>query len=184
MRENFRELRKDDQQSSPAGKQEGTPETIGLADAEVLQRLLVQYVDKRVIVLGPPCIGKTTILRHVPGAQDMDEILFSQLSPEEKAVVFQKPWTPVAGREMRRLACAKIAVSPGQPVFATVVLDADIIIELKISDDLLRQRVLLRQERPQSFEDVKGIQEQLSTDIRESGIPSLELFLPEKNQGH
>lgn len=184
MREQAGELRKDYQPDLSAHHPERGTETIGLADAEALQHLLLQYADKRVIVLGPPGVGKTTILRHIPGAQDMDEILFPQLSPQEKAIVFQKPWTPAAGEEMRRLACAKIVVLPGQPVFATVVLDADIIIELKISDGLLQKRVLLRQERPQSFEDVKGIQEQLTTDILESEIPSIEFLLPEENQGH
>lgn len=184
MREHTGESRQDYHLDPPPDRPEGISETIGLADAEALQRLLLQYADKRVIVLGPPGVGKTTILRHIPGAQDIDEILFPQLSPQEKAIVFQKPWTPEAGEEMRRLACAKIVVSPGQPVFATVVLDADIIIELKISDDLLQKRVLLRQERPQSFEDVKGIQEQLGEDILESKIPSIEFLLPEENQGH
>jgi len=160
------------------------PDMKGFADAVALRRVLQKYVDQRVAVLGPPCVGKSTILRHIPGAVDMDMILFPQLSPAEKRVVFQKPWSSPVGKEMARLASSRIVVSPGHPVFATVVIRVDFIIYLKIYDELLLKRVMIRQERRQSFGDVKGIQLQLEADIQKSGIPSVEYFLTEENQGH
>lgn len=156
-------------------------DTKGLADALALQCVLLKHTDQRVAILGPPCVGKSTILRHIPEALDMDAILFPQLSPEEKQMVFRKPWSPFVGTEMKRLACSKIFVSPGHPVFATVVIKVDFIIYLKIDDSLLQRRVVLRQDRQQSFEDVKGIQRQLEADILESGIPSIEFLLTEEN---
>ena len=153
----------------------------GLADAMALQKILTKLAKKRVAVLGPPCIGKSTILRHIPGALDMDAVLFSQLSLAEKKVVFRKPWSPSVGREMKRLARSRITVSPGHPVFATVVLAVDFIIYLKIDDALLKKRIALRaHERCQVFDDVKGIQSQLETDILQSGIPFVELLITEQ----
>ncbi len=159
-------------------------DTKGLADAMALRRMLLRHADQRVAVLGPPCVGKSTILRHMPEALDMDIILFPQLSPTEKQIVFQKPWSPSVGKEMRRLARSKIVVSPGRPVFATVVIEVDFIIYLKIDDGLLQKRVVLRQDRQQSFEDVKGIQRQLEADILKSGIPFIEFLLTEDNHDH
>jgi len=159
-------------------------DTKGLADAMALRCVLLGHADQRVAILGPPCVGKSTILRHMPEALDMDTILFPRLSPAEKQSVFRKPWSPSVGKEMRRLACSKIVVSPGQPVFATVVLEVDFIIYLKIDDGLLQKRVMLRQDRPQSFEDVKGIQKQLEADILKSGIPFVEFPLTEENHDH
>ena len=153
----------------------------GLADATALRRVLLRHADQRVAVLGPPCVGKSTILRHMPEALDMDTILFPQLSPAEKQLVFRKPWSPSVGKEMKRLACSKILVPPGCPVFATVVIKVDFIIYLKIDDSLLQKRVVLRQDRQQSFEDVRGIQRQLEADILQSGIPFVEFPLTEKN---
>lgn len=159
-------------------------DTKGLADAIALRRVLLGHADQRVAVLGPPCVGKSTILRHIPEALDMDIILFPLLSPTEKQLVFRKPWSPSVGKEMKRLACSKIVVSLGRPVFATVVIEVDVIIYLKIDDGLLQKRVMLRQDRRQSFEDVKGIQRQLESDILKSGIPSIEFSLTEENQDY
>jgi len=159
-------------------------DTNGLADATALRHVLLGHAEQRVAVLGPPCVGKSTLVRHIPEALDMDTILFPQLSPLERQSVFRKPWVPAVGREMRYLASSKIVVSPGQPVFATVVIGVDLIIHLRIDDELLRQRVMLRQERRQYFEDVKGIQEQLEADILDSGILSLNFFLTKENHDH
>lgn len=160
-------------------------DTKGLADAMVLQRLFLKHADEKVAVLGTPCVGKSTILRHIPEARDMDAILFSQLSPAEKQLVFRKPWSPSVGQEMKRLACSKIAVSPGHPVFATVVLEVDFIIYLKIDDELLQKRVALRQQdRRQALEDVKGIQNQLEADILKSGIPFVEFLLTDDSRDY
>lgn len=155
----------------------------GFTDAIALRDILLRHEHQRVAVLGPPCIGKSTISQHIPEALDMDMVLFPKLSSAERQLVFRKPWSPSVGQEMKRLARSGIIVLPGHPVFATVVIDVDFIIHLKADDDLLRRRVVLREERRQSFNDVKGIQEQLEADIPRSGIPYVEFFLVKENQG-
>jgi len=155
----------------------------GFTDAMALNQVFQNLVHQRVAVLGPPCAGKSTILRHIPEAKDMDMILFPQLSPAEKQIVFKKPWSPPVGEEMTRLARLRIVVLPGYPVFATVVIEVDFIVYLKIHDELLLKRVMVRQDRRQSFQDVKSIQLQLEADIQRSGIPSIEYVLAEENHG-
>jgi ABC-type branched-subunit amino acid transport system ATPase component len=159
-------------------------DTKGFADAMKLHPVLLEHADHRVAVLGPPCVGKSTLLRHIPGALDMDTILFPQLSSVERQSVFRKPWSPTVGKEMKRLASSMIIVLPGRPVFATVVIEVDFIIHLKIDDDLLQRRVMLRQIRQQYFEDVVGIQRQLEADILASGIPFIEFLITKENHDH
>lgn len=156
-------------------------DTKGLSDATALRRVLLQHAHERVAVLGVPGAGKSTLAKLISGTLDMDDILFPQLTAEEKAFVFQKPWISAVGIEMKRLAREKIVVHPGAPVFATVLLEVDFIVHLQISDDLLRQRIAHR-DRPQPFELCKGVQGQLEADILKSGIPWLKFELLEQNQ--
>ncbi|MDP3955760.1 MAG: hypothetical protein Q8Q18_00735 [bacterium] len=156
-------------------------DTKGLADATALRRVLLQHAHERVTVLGVPGAGKSTLAKLILGTLDMDNILFPQLTADERAFVFQKPWIPEVGIEMKRLAQKWIIVRPGAPVFATVLLNADLIVHLQISDNLLRQRIV-RKDRPQPFELCNGVQRQLETDILESGIPYYEFELKEENQ--
>lgn len=145
-------------------------DTQGSAQLASLQKLLRANKKKRVVVLGPPCIGKSSLVQQIPESRDMDDILFPQLSLEEKRVVFRKPWRPSVGQKMKELARQKIVVEPGRPVFATVILEADLIIWLQIDDLLLQRRIANRLERPQIYQDVKAMEAQLSYDIERSGI--------------
>lgn len=136
-----------------------------------LKDILNKNKDKRVIVVGTTCTGKSTFLKQIENAYDMDELLFPKLSQEEKDYVCQDPWTEEIGRTMVRLAKDRVVVRPGEPVFGTVVFDSDLVIELIISDELLRKRT---SSRGVSFEDAKNMQKQIETEIRSSKIPVIE----------
>lgn len=135
-----------------------------------LQQILDANRDKRIIVVGTTCTGKSTFLQHIPGALDMDALVFPQLTPEEDAYVNQTPWTPEIGATMTRLTKERVRVDPGHPVFGTVLLDTDLIVDLDISDELLRQRTVLR---GTNFEDAKNMQQQIKEEIQQSGIPCI-----------
>lgn len=107
--------------------------------SEKLQALLDANKDKRVVVVGTTCTGKSTFLKTIKGAHDMDELIFPQLSKEEADYVNQSPWTEEIGRTMDRLAKERVNVEKGQPVFGTIVFDNDLIVNLTISDESLRQ---------------------------------------------
>ena len=93
------------------------------------------------------------------------------MSQVESDYVCQEPWTEEIGRTMTRLVRERVSTKVGQPLFGTVVIDADLVVLLKISDSLLKERVGRRKVR---FEDAKGMQAQLEQEVRESGIPWVE----------
>ena len=136
-----------------------------------LQTLLSQHKDERVIVLGGTCTGKSTFVEQIENAQDMDALLFPLLTEDETTFVCQTPWTEKIGETMVALVTERIAVVPGKPVFGTVVLNADIIIHLKISDELLSNRTA---SRGVLIEDAKNMQRHLEKQIANSKIPVIE----------
>jgi hypothetical protein len=146
-------------------------ETEKLQQATKLQKILDMHKDERVVVVGPTCVGKTTFLENIKEADDMDELVFPQLTKEESDYACNTPWTPEVGEAMTKLTKEHVIVEAGRPVFGTVVLDADLAIYLKISDDLLRERTLLR---VASFDDAKNMQKQIESELNDSGIPFIE----------
>jgi ribose 1,5-bisphosphokinase PhnN len=64
-----------------------------------------------------------------------------------------------------------VKVRPGEPVFGTIVFDADLIVDLQISNDLLLQRTAAR---GKEFEDAKNMRQQIERNIAESGIPKID----------
>lgn len=136
-----------------------------------LHKLLNANQDKRVVVVGTTCTGKSTFLKSIRNAHDMDELIFPQLTPEEADYVNSTPWTKEIGRTMDRLARGRVSVQKGEPVFGTIVFDSDLIINLKISDELLRERV---KSRGVNFEDAKNMQRQIDEDVEKSGIPVID----------
>lgn len=52
-----------------------------------LQKTLEKYKDKRVVVIGTTCTGKSTFAKQIRNAKDMDEFIFPLLSKDRKSVV-------------------------------------------------------------------------------------------------
>jgi len=142
--------------------------------AQNLHKLLKQHSNKRIVVIGPTCTGKTTLLSQIPEAQDMDKLVFPKLSKEESDYVCQTPWTEKIGQTMVRFAKERVVVQPGKPVFGTVVLNCDLLIYLSISDQLLKERCLSRNV---DFLDAKNMQAQIETEIKESMLPRIDFSI-------
>lgn len=142
--------------------------------AAKLGALLDKHDDKRVVVVGTTCTGKTTMLSKIPNAVDMDAALFPQLTAAEADYVCQTPWTQEIGKTMDRLAKERIKVMPGSPVFGTIVLECDLIVFLLISDRLLQERCASRKV---SFKDAKNMQAQIKQEIETSGLTTIEFVV-------
>jgi adenylate kinase len=165
----------------------------GLETAQNLLKVLDRYKDKQVLVVGVPCCGKSTILQHIPAALDMDKVLFPLLSEGEKEFALQRKFNPdtekfeqmpyddtdaelvssfeLSADVLRTLAEMRLKITPGQPQFATLVLPSDVIVYLKIDDELLRKRVALRaaqNERAQQYSFVKKIEKLLEQQLQEA----------------
>lgn len=139
-----------------------------------LKNILDCNKDKRIVVVGTTCTGKTTFLKTIRECFDMDALVFPKLTKEEADYVCQTPWTVEIGDTMSGLAKERVAVERGKPVFGTVVLDCDLIVYLKISNGLLKERVELR---GTNFDDAKNMQKQIEQEIKESHIPVINFFV-------
>lgn len=144
---------------------------------EKLRNILDKNKDKRVCVVGTSCTGKTTYLNETNNGLDMDKIIFPLLSEKEKEYVCQTPWTEEIGQEMDRLVREKIKIQPGKPVFGTVIIDCDLIIYLKISDELLRKRT---ESRKVNFDDAKNMQKGIEEDLSQTKIPIITVEVKER----
>lgn len=138
--------------------------------AERLQKILDEYKNKRVIVVGTTSSGKSTLLKKIKNAKDMDDLVFPLLSKEEKDYVCQSVWTEEIGKTMTRLVKEKVKVEKGKPLFGTVILDCDLIIYLDISDELLKERC---KKRKTNFKSAKDMQKMILREITKSNIRSI-----------
>lgn len=110
----------------------------------LVTQLLENQATKRIIVVGTSCTGKSTLVKLLPGAIDMDVVLFPQLSQAEKTYICSDPWTPEIGEYVTKLVNEKMSVEAGKPVFGTVVLPCDLLICITLEDTILEQRVRSR----------------------------------------
>lgn len=137
-----------------------------------LQKTLEKYKDKRVVVIGTTCTGKSTFAKQIRNAKDMDEFIFPLLSKEEKESVCKKPWTKEIGKIMTQLTKARVNVKKGHPFFGTILLDCDLIIDLEISDNLLKERC---KKRNAEFVDAKNMQKMILKEIKKSNLPVIKV---------
>lgn len=120
---------------------------------ERLKLIFEENKGKRICVVGPSCVGKSTLLKYLSEAVDMDDLLFGSeergikplLSQEEIDYVCS-PWTPEIGNFMSQKARELIKIDPRHPVFGTIVFLSDIIVEITLPDDLLRERIRCEKE--------------------------------------
>ena len=132
-----------------------------------LKKIFDDNKDKRICVIGTTCTGKSTIIRELQVGEDMDDAIFPLLTKEESDYVCQTPWTEEIGNKMDELVRTKLNIIPGVPMFGTVLIDCDLIVYLHISDDLLKERCLLRDV---DFINAKNMQTKIEDEINNSSI--------------
>ncbi len=64
--------------------------SVGIEEAVRLQAILDKYINKRVLIVGPPASGKSTMLQHIPSGIDMDNALFDTMPKREKDFALQR----------------------------------------------------------------------------------------------
>jgi energy-coupling factor transporter ATP-binding protein EcfA2 len=123
-----------------------------------LKDFLKANEEKRICVVGTSCSGKSTLVKTIPGAIDMDSEVFVGMSREDFDFVCQTPWTPEISVRMEDIARRTMSVEPGKPVFGTVVLDCDLVVVLTLDQSLLRERCEKRNVDFQSAADMESFQ--------------------------
>ena len=143
---------------------------------EELKEIFDSNRNKRIVVLGTTCTGKTTLINYLQQGMDMDNEIFPLLTKEESDYVCQSPWTEQIGAKMDELVRTKLSVKPGNPMFGTVLLDCDLIVYLHIDDELLTHRV---EKRNANFENAKNMQTKIEQEIKNSRLPVIVLEVTE-----
>ena len=137
-----------------------------------ISKIFEENKNKRICVIGTTCTGKSTIIRETQSGEDMDDAIFPLLTKEESDYVCQTPWTEEIGKKMDELVRTKLSITPGVPMFGTVLLDCDLIVYLHINDDLLQERCLLR---GVDFINAKNMQEKIEDEINKSSIECIKV---------
>ncbi len=150
-----------------------------MTNIEELIQIFNDSKDKRVCVLGTTCTGKTYLINATNMGLDMDEEIFPLLTLEETEYVCQTPWTEEIGNKMDELVRTKLSITPGVPMFGTVLLDCDLIVYLHINDDLLLERAKLRNV---DFMNAKNMQQKIEEEIKKSNIPTMYIEVQNENK--
>ena len=116
-------------------------------------------------------------LNYAKNGLDMDKIIFPLLTDEEKDYVFQTPWTPKIGETMDRLVKERIIIEPGMPVFATVIIDCDLIVYLDIEENLLRERA---KSRNVDFENANNMKKRIEEELSQTKTPVIRVAVRDK----
>ena len=127
-----------------------------------LNKIFEENKDKRICVVATSCAGKTTLLNFFEYAKDMDDELYPLLTKEESEYICQERWTEEVGEYVDNLTRTKLHIKPGQPLFGTVVLDADIIVFLHINEDELKIRC---QKRETNLENCLNMQNAIEEEL-------------------
>ena len=129
-----------------------------MSTIEKIEETLNKNKDKRIVVIGTTCTGKSNFVKKIKNAKDMDSLIFPLLSKKEKDYVCRTPWTKEVGKTMTNLVNDKIKVEKGVPFFGTVLLDCDLIVYLDISDNFLKERCM---KRKADFKNAKDMQKMI-----------------------
>jgi len=141
---------------------------------EEMRKFFALSSEKRICVVGASCVGKTTLLKYLPEAVDMDDLLFGDeqkgISPLLTQTEFDYvcgPWTPEVGQFMTQKARELIKIEAGHPVFGTIVFPSDLVIEVTVPDDVLRERIRRRNSDENGVLNMKA---QIEAEIEKSDI--------------
>ena len=143
---------------------------------EELKDIFYNNKDKRILVIGTTCTGKSTLIKNLGMGLDMDKIIFPLLTKEESDYVCQTPWTREIGEKMTYFVKTKLKIQQGEPLFGTVLLDCDLIVYLNISDELLKKRTGLRNV---DYTNAKNMQTEIEEEIKTSNIKVITLEVTE-----
>lgn len=132
---------------------------------EEIKEIFNNNKDKRILVIGTTCTGKSTLIKKIGVGLDMDKEIFPLLTKEESDFVCQTPWTKEIGEKMDYFVRTKLKINPGLPLFGTVLVDCDLILYLHINDELLKKRTDLRNV---DFTNAKNMQIKIEEEIKDS----------------
>jgi ABC-type phosphate/phosphonate transport system ATPase subunit len=86
-----------------------------------LKKIFEDNIEKRILVLGTTCSGKTTLLKHFSECLDMDALIWELLPKKIQEQLSTPSWTDEMNKTWRKYVIqAKqiIKIRPAHPLFA------------------------------------------------------------------
>ena len=136
-----------------------------------LTQLFKTHRDKRILVLGTTCAGKSTLVRNFPECLDQDDVCWELLPRELEKKLSGGPWTEDlvnAWNAHVENAIRIVEIEPGRPLFAGSFFKSDIIIYLNISEKTLRERT---EKRGISYETASKYNDEIAEKLKSVDIP-------------
>jgi len=136
-----------------------------------LKEIFISNSEKRILVLGTSCAGKTTLLKSLPECLDMDTLVWELLPKEFQEKLSCSTWTDEMSeiwREYVIKAKQIVKIEPGHPLFASTSFDSDIIVYLNIDENILRERT---NKRNVKYEVAEANNNRIKEEIRVSNLP-------------
>ena len=112
-----------------------------------LRQIFDENIDKRILVLGTTCAGKTTLIKNLPECLDQDEVCWALLPKELDKKLSKGHWTQEMIESWNKHvenATQIVEIKAGRPLFGGSVFKSDIIVYLNISEKTLRERTKKR----------------------------------------
>ena len=138
---------------------------------EKLKRIFNENSDKRILVLGTTCAGKTTLIKSLPECLDQDEVCWVLLPKELEERLSKGSWTEEMIESWNKHvenATKIVEIEPGRPLFAGSVFKSDIIIYLNISEKTLRERT---KKRGIAYEVASNYNNELKEKLKSINLP-------------
>jgi dephospho-CoA kinase len=140
-----------------------------------LKEIFENNKEKRILVLGTTCSGKTTLLKSFPECLDMDALVWELLPNEIQQELSAPSWTDDMSKTWREYVIkAKqiIKIEAGHPLFAATSFGSDIIVYLNIDRNTLRERAMKRNIK---YETAAENDNRIKEEIRISNLPVIVL---------
>lgn len=134
-----------------------------LEETKKIKKILDVNQDKRILILGTYCTGKSVILKNLGYGEDFTKV-FDELLVNEYGYINDVYVSNQDKEEIKK----KISVKKGIPMFSTSYLSCDLILFLHINLPLLKLRTV---QSNYSFVHAKLLQEKLFREVLHGDIP-------------
>ena len=144
------------------------------ADRDTIQKLrqiFDENSDKRILILGTSCAGKTTLAKSLPECVEQDNLVWETLPKELQENLKNNAWT----EEMIKIwgeyvdkSTQIIGIEAGRPMFATTIFDSDIIVYLNINEKTLCERA---KKRNVAYETAANYNNEIKEKLKAVNLP-------------
>jgi len=151
-----------------------------MKDVKALRQIFENHKDKRILVLGGTCVGKTTLVKSMSDCLDQDEVCWAMLPKELEEKLLGGPWSSEMVQSWNdhvENAIKIVNIKPGQPLFGGSLFRSDLIVHLNVDESTLRKRA---EKRNVTFEDAQKSSEEMKEKLKTIDIPIIAIDISDE----